>query len=177
MSKFVKGLIQHELEKKITQGNARDFIILSLMGISGTENNELRSRLKSKGIKLSVVRNSLFKKALKNNGMDEAVKLFEGPCAIAYGGDSIVDIAKEIVDCSKKIKVLQIKNAFLEGAALDEKDAVELSKMPNRAELLGQVLVLVMSPARKIAGCVMGPGGIIAGCIKALADKKEKEAA
>lgn len=176
MSKFVKELIQSELENKITKDNARDFVVVNLMGIGGTANNELRGQLKEKGIKLSVVRNSLFKKALKNNGLDNAAAMFEGPCAIAFGGDSIVDVAKEIVDRSKKIKILQVKGAFVEGDALDAKAAVELSKMPNRTELQGQVVMLVMSPASKIAGALAGPGGVIAGCVKAIADKEDEAA-
>jgi large subunit ribosomal protein L10 len=173
MSKFVKELIQGELESKITKENASDFLVVSLMGITGNENNALRGELLEKGIKVSVVRNSLFRKALKNSDMEDAAAMFEGPCAIAYGGDSIVDVAKEIVGKVKKIKVLKVKGAYVEGDTLDAKDAIELSKMPNRAELQGQVVMLVMSPAATIAGCLKGPGGVIAGCIKAIADKED----
>ncbi len=173
MSKFVKELIEAELKKRITDDNASDFVVVSTMGISGNENNELRGELKAKGVQLAVVPNTLFRKALKSEGHGKAAELFVGPCAIAYGGDSVVDVAKEVCDWAKKIKAFVVKGAYVEGDTLDEKSAIELSKMPNRTELQGTVVMLAMSPARQLAGAIAGPGGVIAGCIKAIADKED----
>lgn len=177
MSKFVKGLLQAQMQKKLTDESISDFLVVSIKGVGGVDNNVMRGRLKEKGIKLTVVRNSLFKKALGAGGMESAAQLFEGPCAIAYGGDGIVDIAKQMVEWGKKLQVIQVKGAYLEGDTLDAESAVSLSKMPTRAELQGQIVMLALSPAGKVASSVTGPGGIIAGCVKAVIEKKEKEAA
>jgi large subunit ribosomal protein L10 len=81
------------------------------------------------------------------------------------------------VDWGKKLKTFEVKGAFLEGSVLDAAGAIELSKMLNRAELQGQIVMLALSPGARVAACAVSPGGIIAGCIKALAEEKEKEAA
>ena len=175
MSKYVKGLLQEEYAKKFE--SVEDFLVVSTMGIDGNENNRMRGELGEKGIKLSVVQNSLMRRALTGIGSAAAASLFlAGPCAVAYGGESIVDVAKEFADWSKKVKGLSFRGAFVDGEAFDSEGAKALAKMPTRSELQGAVVMLAQSPGRRVAGAVAAPGGIIAGCIKGLVEKLEEAA-
>jgi len=177
MSKYVKQLVQTQMDKKIADEQISDFLVVNTKGVGGVANNEMRGALKERGIRMLVVRNSLFKRALCGRQMEPAAELFSGPCAIAYGGDSVVDTAREITDWIRKVPAMQIKGAFVDGFALDAQTAQGLSMMPTRAELQGRIVASFLSPGGRVAGALMGPAGVIAGCIKSIIEKAEEKAA
>jgi large subunit ribosomal protein L10 len=175
MSKFVKELLKFEIEKKL--GDVDDFVVVITKGLGGNDNNEMRGVLKEKGIKLKVVKNSAMRQALDSLGKAAAVSLFlEGPRAVAYGGDSVVDVAKEMSECIKKYKIIEFSGAFVDGLAVDAAGTIALSKMPSRVELQGEIVILANSPGSNVAGAIAGPAGAIAGCIKSLVEKLEEAA-
>ncbi|MHC4231111.1 MAG: 50S ribosomal protein L10 [Planctomycetota bacterium] len=175
MSYLVKNLVQNEYEKMF--GDVSEFVVVDLTGVSGVDNNILRGELKKKGIHMTVVKNSLMCLALQKLGMDAACGIFAaGPCTVAYGGDSVVDVAKEVIDWGKKIKAITPKGAYVDGTLMAGDGVKELSKMPTRVELQGQVVQLALTPGTNVAGALVGPGGVIAGCIESVIEKLEEAA-
>jgi large subunit ribosomal protein L10 len=88
----------------------------------------------------------------------------------------VVDVAKEVVGWAKKIKAITPKGAYVDGMLMAGDGVKELSKMPTRVELQGQVVQLALTPGANVAGALLGPGGVIAGCIESVIEKLEEAA-
>ena len=172
MSKPLKNLITNELKSRYSELDS--ILIVNPIGIKANDTVELRRGLREKKIRMEVVKNSMLKRAVAGTQLEVVSELLEGSCAVVSGGDSIVDVAREIVEWNKKLPALEIKGAVVEGKVLDGAGTKELAKMPTRPELLGQVVQLAQSPGSNLAGAIAGPASRIAGCIKALQEKLEQ---
>jgi large subunit ribosomal protein L10 len=174
MSKRVKSLITAELENKFK--GAESIVVVDYLGIDSKTTAGIRSDLRKKQVKLTVVRNALAAKALETAGLKGAGGLLKGTNAVVYGGESVVDIVKELVEQAKKVDKLKIKGAIVEGQLLDSQAATALSKLPNKKELQAMIVGQILGPGRKLAGQIKGPAGKLAGQIKAVEEKaKEKD--
>ncbi len=174
MSKKIKNLIEQDFTS--TFDGVNEMIFISLCGVSGTDNNDLRCELLGKGIKVKVIKNSLAIRSFGQHGVEGLKDVLVGPCAVAYGGDNIVDLAKEVADWDKKLDKMEIKGGFMEGQVLDGAQAKSVAKMKTRVELQGEVVMLANAPGSRLASAVNSPASAIAGCIKTLIENKEEAA-
>ena len=94
----------------------------------------------------------------------------ETPTSAYLDIQSIIDIAKKLVDFAKQHKQVKLKDAVLEGDS-SLISVQDLSKMKSRIEILGDLAGLIWGPGRRIAGAIGSPQAKIAGCLKAIADK------
>ncbi|MGQ9651944.1 MAG: 50S ribosomal protein L10 [Phycisphaerae bacterium] len=170
MSKATKDLITHEYADRYAKlANA---CVVSVIGLDAISTNKLRGELRSMKISLHVVKNSLARRALADGPLAPLASALEGPCALVVGGESIIDVAKALVELKKKYPAIELKKGILEGDP-DLLDIERLSQMKSRGDLLAEVAMLIASPGRRLAGCIRGPGGRLAGCFKTIADREE----
>ncbi|HVT79374.1 MAG TPA: 50S ribosomal protein L10 [Phycisphaerae bacterium] len=174
MSKRIKSLITAELQTKFK--GADSIVVVDYTGIDSKTTGGIRSDLRKKKVKMTVVRNAMAAKALEGAGLKGAGTLLTGTNAVVYGGESIVDVVKELVEQAKKVEKLKIKGSVVDGTVLDSKSTAALAKLPNKKELQGMIVGQILGPGRKLAGQIKGPAGKLAGQIKTVEDKaKEKE--
>lgn len=173
MSKPVKQLIQREYVRRFE--GIESAAVLDITGIDANTNTDIRARLREKEIRISVVRNSLVRKAFGELGLPDVCELIDGPCAIAYGADSVVTVVRELLDIRKETKQLDVKGAVMEGNVFGPERIEELSKYPTREEAIADVVGCLLSAGGNLAGALMGPGGQLAGCLKAIEEKEGDE--
>jgi len=172
MSKAIKQLQMDTLMGAFK--DVRDMVFIKIVGLDAVAENKVRLDLRKKGIRLHGVKNTLCRRVLGDMGM-KVESPWAGPTAVAFGGSSIADLSKEIEAVVKKYdKKVTVKSAVADGTEVPFDVAI---KMPTRAEAIGMVVTLALSPARRIAGALRGPAGIVSGQIKAISEKKEEAAA
>jgi large subunit ribosomal protein L10 len=150
--------------------------VIDLTGMDAIATHKFRGTLRAKGIELHVVKNRMARRAFAGGPLAALGEYLDGPCALATGGESVVDVAKVLLSCVKEFPKLTVKKAIVDGdAELVPVDV--LAKWKSKKETQGEVIMLATSPGRRIAGCLTGPGGRIAGCLKAIIEKAEKAGA
>ena len=175
MSKQVKEMIRKELTERFTEVGS--VAICGFTGLNSESTYAMRGRLAEKGIQITVVKNSLAKQAFKQVGLDTASELLDGPCAVAYGSDSIVSVVRELLEIGKDAPALTVKGAVLDGEVFaGEGDVQRLSKFPTRDEALSQLVGCVLSAGSNLSGCLVGPAGQIAGILKSIEEKGQDAA-
>jgi len=172
MSKPIKNLITQAYRRQF--GDLSGAVVIDLRGVKANDNNAMRSRLAEHQIRVTVVKNSLAKAALAETDLSGICDLLEGCSAMVYGGESIVNVARELVDIARKLKNLEFKGAIMEGELFGPDQVERLSKYPTREEAQAQIIQVFLGPAGQVIGAATSAGSDIASILDALTDKLEK---
>src|SRR5437764_7008369 len=158
MSKKVKNLITKELGDRFK--GVDSVAVINPRGIAATKNNQIRRRLREKGLRMTVVKNTLAKRAVGDGKLKGFDRLLDGPSAVIYGEQSISSIARALLDEKKADEHIELRGIFFDGEVyVGDKGVEQVSKLPTREEAIGQVVTLVLSPGRNLAAALKGPGG------------------
>ncbi len=175
MSKPVENLIVESYKNRfdgVTGG-----VLIDVRGIKSNDTNALRSNLAKKQIELTIVKNSLAKKAFEGGELAPLNDMIDGPSAVVYPISeeaSVVSVARELIDAAKTIKDLEFRGALLEGVVFGPNEVEALSKYPTKDEAQAQVVQILLSPAQNLIGAATGPGKKLASIIKTVQEKLEK---
>lgn len=136
--------------------------------------NALRRRCFQSNISLKVVKNALLEKAMDSVEGKDYGKLRD----ILKGSTSIM-ISTEANSPAKLIQEFRKKNPkpILKGAYIDEAifigddQLVVLESLKSKEELVGDIIGLLLSPAKNVLSGLQGAGGKIAGILKTLENR------
>lgn len=172
MSKPVKNLITEVYRQRFADLDGA--VLIDIRGLKANDTNRLRAGLAEKQVHVTVVKNSLAGRAVQGTVLENLSRLLTGPNAMVYGGDSVVNVARDLLNWVKQIDGLKINGAIMDGQVFGPDEIEALSKYPTREEAQAQVVQLFLSPGSRLVGSVLGPGRKIASLIKAIEEKLEK---
>ena len=150
------------------------FYITNIEALNAEQTAKLRRKCFENNIKLVVVKNTLFGKALEKVEKAEAdlVGVLEGSTSVMFAetGKAPAVVIKEFrKSCDKPV----LKAAYVEGCVYVGDNQLEtLCNIKSREELIGDIVGLLQSPAKNVISALQGSAGQkIAGIVKALEER------
>ncbi len=168
-----KAEIIAEVQGKI---DASPIIYLTdFQGLSVGQANALRGRFQEAGVEFRVVKNTLLRLAMERlDGYDELLEHLSGPTAVAFS-DEPAKPARVIKDFLEEegAERPELKAAFIDGAFYPADSLDTLASLKSKDELVGDIIGLLLSPMKNIAGGLTGQAEQLAGIVKTLAEREE----
>ena len=152
MKKELKSQIIESISAQLNE--CPNFYVTDIAGLNAKDTSKLRRACFENGIKLSVVKNTLFAHVLKEINDPEMLKLadvLKGNTAIMYTmvpnapGKLIKKLNKEGME--KPV----VKGAYVQECAFIGADKLDqLASIKTKEELIGDIIGLLQSPARRV---------------------------
>ena len=155
-----------------------NFYVVDIAGLNAGDTAKLRRDCFNEGIKLTVVKNTLLHKVIKdaqNAELEQIVPALEGNTALMYTEAPAVP-AKLIKKYNKAgSEKPALKAAYVQECAFVGADKLdELIAIKSREELIADVIALLQSPIKQVVSALESAGGTVAGIVKTLSEKEEK---
>jgi large subunit ribosomal protein L10 len=176
MAKYIKKLMTSELAALAR--DAESCILVDFRGLTAKESDDLRRRLRERGIRMNVISNKLFGRSLveqfsefgETNALAEALR---GPTAVVFGGDGAITAAKALIEWRRSHEKLKIKGALFGRRVLGADGVAEISTLPTREVVISQVIGLIAEPIQGILRALDGVARNLVTAVDAIVRKRE----
>ena len=129
---------------------AQTLVIAEYRGITVADMTKLRNDARSKGVSLSVLKNTLARRAVAGSAFEIVSDQMTGPLIYGFSEDAVA-AAKVVADFAKTNDKLVIRGGAFGGKALDVNGVKQLANIPSKEVLLAQLLGLMLSPISRTA--------------------------
>ena len=146
-----KEAVVAEVKEKL--GKSSSVILVDYKGINVEDVTELRKRFREAGVDYKVYKNTLFKRAASELGIEVLHEHLQGTVAVAFGINDAVAPAKTLNQFIKdKPKTpISVKVGYVEGKMMGAEDVKALGDLPSRDTLIAMVLGGLQGSIRNLA--------------------------
>jgi large subunit ribosomal protein L10 len=129
---------------------AQTLVIAEYRGITVADMTKLRNNARSNGVSLSVLKNTLARRAVAGSAFEIVSDQMTGPLIYGFSEDAVA-AAKVVAEFAKTNDKLVIRAGAYGGKALDVNGVKQLASIPSKEVLLAQLLGLMQSPISRTA--------------------------
>ncbi len=151
---------------------SRALILAEYKGLSMSDINTIRARLREAGGEFHVVKNTLGRRAFEDAGLHVPDDYFEGSTAVGFAFDDAPAVAKAITEYMRTSEFLKIKGGYLGKEAMSANQVKSLAELPPLPVMRAQLLGVLMAPASKLARTLAEPARQVAAVLKAFSERE-----
>jgi len=129
---------------------AQTLVMAEYRGITVADMTKLRNDARSKNVTLSVLKNTLARRAVAGSAFEVVGDQMTGPLIYGFSVDATA-AAKVVADFAKTNDKLVIRGGAFGGKSLDVNGVKALANIPSKEVLLAQLCGLLMSPISRTA--------------------------
>lgn len=156
---------------------SQGLILTDYRGLRVSEVEELRRSLRGAQATYQVVKNTLLRQALQQQGLSVPAEWLEGPVAVAFCHGEVPAAAKIVQDFAKGKEKFAVKGGLLGATPITAEQVMSLANLPPREVLLAKVLGTINAPASQVAGVVTSGIRQVLNVLQAYVEKLEGKAA
>ena len=146
-----KATILADLKTQFTSSTSVAFA--QYKGLSVKSTQALRRELRAVGAELIVAKKTLIKLAAKDvKGLELTKDTLDGPIAAIFSHGDEIAAAQVLFNFSKENPQVVLTGGILDGDLLGRAQITQVAGLPAKPQLVGQLLSVLISPIRGIAG-------------------------
>ena len=129
--------------------NSKAVMVTHYQGLTMPQLDELRAKMREKGIVFKITKNRITKLALEKTKCKDLVNLFAGPTAVAFGEDAIMS-ARILSKFAKDNENLKLIGGIMDNEVLDQAGVEKVANLPTLDEARANIIGILNAPASKL---------------------------
>jgi large subunit ribosomal protein L10 len=172
MSKAEKVEQVEQLKEKFEK--AKVAVLTDYRGLTVSQLEDLRARLRGSEVDYRIVKNTLARRAATEAGHEALQAELKGPMAIAFSYDDLAAPVKLLSEFTRTTRLkLDIIGALVEGRVFGPDQVRQLAELPPREVLIAQLLGTLQSPVAQLVATIQAPLQQLLGLLEAYNKKLE----
>ena len=134
--------------------NSKAVMVTHYQGLTMTQLDELRAKMREHGIIFKITKNRITKLALEKTKCKDLSNLFTGPTAVAFGEDAILS-ARVLSKFAKDNESLKLIGGIMDNEVLDQAGVLNVANMPTLDEARANIVGILNAPASKLVSILL----------------------
>ena len=152
---------------------AQSVIVAEYRGLNVDRITQLRSKARSSGLYLRVLKNTLARRAVQGTPFEKLAESLTGPLMYGISKDPVAG-AKVLSEFAKDNEQLVIKAGAMPNTLMSAKDIKALALLPSREQLLAKLMGTLQAPVATLVRTMNEIPGKFVRTVAALRDQREK---